>query len=118
MKIVAWIVGILVLAVGALAVLGRSGLLDSDPAEAEARYGGPPSKFAVVDGTRIHYRDEGSGPLLVMLHGSRASLHQWDGWVRELGGRFRIVRIGVESIVMEYLDGRGRQTIPLRGTDA
>ena len=30
-------------------------------------------------------------------------------------GQFRIVRIGVESIVMEYADGRGRQTIPMRG---
>jgi hypothetical protein len=30
-------------------------------------------------------------------------------------GRYRIVKIGVESIVMEYLDGSGRQTIPLRG---
>ena len=29
--------------------------------------------------------------------------------------RYRIVRIGVESIVMEYPDGRGRQTIPMRG---
>lgn len=33
-----------------------------------------------------------------------------------IDGRFRIVKIGVESVVMEYLDGRGRQTIPLRGT--
>ena len=110
MKIVAWIVGLLVLAVGALAVLGRSGLLDSDPAEAEARYGGPPSKFAVVDGTRIHYRDEGSGPLLVMLHGSRASLHQWDGWVRELGGRFRIVRMDLEAHGLNGPDGRNDMT--------
>jgi hypothetical protein len=30
-------------------------------------------------------------------------------------GRYRIVKIGVESIVMEYTDGTGRQTIPLRG---
>jgi len=30
-------------------------------------------------------------------------------------GQYRIVRIGVESIVMEYPDGRGRQTIPMRG---
>jgi hypothetical protein len=30
-------------------------------------------------------------------------------------GQYRIVRIGVESIVMEYADGRGRQTIPMRG---
>ena len=32
-----------------------------------------------------------------------------------IDGRYRIVKIGVESIVMEYVDGRGRQTIPLRG---
>lgn len=30
-------------------------------------------------------------------------------------GQFRIVRIGVESVVMEYADGKGRQTIPMRG---
>lgn len=32
-------------------------------------------------------------------------------------GRYRIVRIGIESIVLEYVDGKGRQTIPLRGTE-
>jgi type IV secretory pathway VirB10-like protein len=30
-------------------------------------------------------------------------------------GQYKIVRIGVESVVMEYADGRGRQTIPMRG---
>jgi hypothetical protein len=30
-------------------------------------------------------------------------------------GQYRIVRIGVESVVMEYPDGKGRQTIPMRG---
>jgi hypothetical protein len=30
-------------------------------------------------------------------------------------GRYRIVKIGVESIVVEYVDGRGRQTIRLTG---
>lgn len=30
-------------------------------------------------------------------------------------GQYKIVRIGVESVVMEYPDGRGRQTIPMRG---
>ena len=30
-------------------------------------------------------------------------------------GQYRIVKIGVESVVMEYLDGRGRQTLPMRG---
>jgi hypothetical protein len=31
-------------------------------------------------------------------------------------GRYRIVRIGVESVEMAYLDGRGRQTIRLSGS--
>jgi len=31
-------------------------------------------------------------------------------------GRYRIVRIGVESIEMEHVDGRGRQTIRLTGS--
>ena len=30
-------------------------------------------------------------------------------------GQYRVVRIGVESVVMEYADGKGRQTIPMRG---
>jgi hypothetical protein len=39
-------------------------------------------------------------------------------WGREgepILGQYRIVKIGVESVVMEYQDGRGRQTIPMRG---
>ena len=30
-------------------------------------------------------------------------------------GRYRVVRIGVESAVLEYPDGRGRATLPLNG---
>jgi hypothetical protein len=30
-------------------------------------------------------------------------------------GQYKLVRIGIESVVMEYPDGRGRQTIPMRG---
>jgi hypothetical protein len=30
-------------------------------------------------------------------------------------GRFRVVRIGVESAIVEYADGRGRTTLPLNG---
>jgi hypothetical protein len=32
-----------------------------------------------------------------------------------IDGRYRIVRIGAESIELTYLDGRGRQTIRLSG---
>jgi pimeloyl-ACP methyl ester carboxylesterase len=87
------LVAAVVVTLGGAVVYTRSGGLDTDPAAALARYGGPPSQFIEVDGTRLHVRDEGQGPVLLLLHGSRASLHQWDGWVRELGADFRIVRV-------------------------
>ena len=33
-----------------------------------------------------------------------------------IGGRYRVLKIGVESIELSYLDGRGRQTIRLTGS--
>jgi hypothetical protein len=33
-----------------------------------------------------------------------------------IGGRYRVVRIGEESIELAYLDGRGKQTIRLSGS--
>ena len=33
-----------------------------------------------------------------------------------IAGRYRIIKIGVESIEVSYLDGRGRQTIRLSGS--
>ena len=33
-----------------------------------------------------------------------------------IGGRFRVLKIGVESIELAHLDGRGRQTIRLTGS--
>jgi pimeloyl-ACP methyl ester carboxylesterase len=104
------IAAVLVLAIVALGIwvaIARSGGLDADPGDALARYATPPSQFMDVDGTRIHYRDEGQGPVLVMLHGSRASLHQWDGWIRAFGGRFRTVRLDILGQGLTGPDGRG-----------
>jgi len=42
---------------------------------------------------RVHYRDEGAGPPLVLLHGTSSSLHTWDGWVKALAGTRRLIRL-------------------------
>ena len=34
-----------------------------------------------------------------------------------IAGQYRLVRIGVESVVMEYVDGRGRTTIRMSGQE-
>jgi pimeloyl-ACP methyl ester carboxylesterase len=54
----------------------------------------PPSDFMYVKGQFVHFRDEGpkSDPLpVVLIHGTAASLHTWQGWVGELRGRRRVI---------------------------
>ena len=36
------------------------------------------SKFIKVDGIQVHYRDEGNGFPIVLIHGIGASLHTWN----------------------------------------
>ena len=43
----------------------------------------------------------------------RATFPGREGEVIE--GRYRVVRIGIESAIVEYTDGRGRTTLPLNG---
>lgn len=82
-----------VAAAGFFVAAARMGWLDADYERAMKVYGGPPSQFVEIDGTRLHYRDEGEGPPIVLLHGSRGNLQQWDGWVAVLSSEFRVVRV-------------------------
>jgi pimeloyl-ACP methyl ester carboxylesterase len=84
------LVALAVLAVVAAAAMYRA---DVPLTELTARYAAPPSQFLDVDGLRVHVRDEGAGPPLLLLHGTAASLHTWDGWVRELSDTRRIIRV-------------------------
>lgn len=51
------------------------------------------SDFIEVHGVKIHYRDEGEGYPLVLVHGTFASLHCYDGWVEVLKPHYRIIRM-------------------------
>jgi pimeloyl-ACP methyl ester carboxylesterase len=59
---------------------------------AEARWADAASKFVELDGIRLHYKDEGRGPVLLLVHGSFGDLGDWDGWVAALRDRWRVVR--------------------------
>jgi hypothetical protein len=52
--------------------------------------------------------------IAVLSDGRSNPLYGREGDIIE--GRYRIVRIGAESIELEYIDGRGRQTIRLSGS--
>jgi len=55
-----------------------------------------------------------TGRIAVLSDGRGTPLYGREGDIIE--GRFRILRIGAESIEMEHVDGRGRQTIRLGGS--
>ena len=92
-QILAWAVAGLAL----IAALGVAASWEPDRSAAalEARWAPPPSAFIVVKGQRVHLRDEGpradSSPI-VLIHGTSASLHTWDGWAEQLRTRRRVIR--------------------------
>ena len=78
-------------------LLGAAFLVNYEPdlpfADLRAKYANEASRFASVQGMRVHYRSEGSGPTLLLLHGAGSSLHTWDRWLESLKYDFRVIRI-------------------------
>lgn len=67
---------------------------DTSPQAMQQKYGGEPSQFVELsNGDVVHYRDQGlrSGPVLVLIHGTSASLHTWEPMVEALKGQFRLI---------------------------
>lgn len=57
------------------------------------KYTDEESKFLNMDGINIHYKDEGSGTPIVLIHGILSSLHTWDGWANSLKKHYRVIRL-------------------------
>lgn len=101
------LVGLLVLLTAISAWTSR----DIDPAKLEAKYAQPPSQFIDVDGVRIHYRDEGEGLVVVLLHAHYASLLMWDPWVEALKANHRVIRLDMTSHGLTGPDASGVYTL-------
>jgi hypothetical protein len=59
--------------------------------------------------------DVGGGEKVAIFSDCRATMRGKEGDV--IAGQYRLVKIGTESVVMEYVDGRGRQTIRQSGQE-
>jgi pimeloyl-ACP methyl ester carboxylesterase len=93
-RILKGLFGLIIVAIIGLGIWGYAP--DRDPAELRAKYTTPASQFVDVGGgLSVHVRDEGKrdGPVLVLLHGSNASLHTWEPWVARLGSTYRIISL-------------------------
>ena len=122
---------------------------DIPRATLEAKYATPPSQFVTLDypstlpdapgqspTARAHYRIRGAenAPVLLLLHGSNASLFTWEPWSKTLSDQFRVVSVdlpghgltgatanndysqaGMAAFVLAFADKLGLKTFALAG---
>ena len=67
------------------------------------------SKFATVDGTRIHYLSAGHGPTVILLHGYTQTSRMWRPLIPKLTDKF--------TVIAPDLPGIGESDIPKDGLD-
>ena len=87
-----------VVGIGTAALLAALWAYRDIPAEVlEAKYTSDASRFMNIEGVRIHYREEGRGPPVVLIHANFASLIGWDPWVEALQDSYRVIRFDMTS---------------------
>jgi pimeloyl-ACP methyl ester carboxylesterase len=64
--------------IGAAAVLGASFLFVQARTRAAEKAHPPGGKFIEVDGVKLHYLEQGSGPVVVLLHGNGVSAEDFE----------------------------------------
>lgn len=75
-------------------------------------YANEHSKFIAIDGMEVHYRDEGYGQPIILIHGTGASLHTWDNWTEELKKTFRVIRLDLPAYGLTGPHPENKYTIP------
>jgi pimeloyl-ACP methyl ester carboxylesterase len=88
------VLAVLSIILGVVLIFGYS---DRSVDELKEKYANDQSKFIEIDGIKVHYRDEGTGVPLVLLHGTAASLQTWDGWTEALKDKYRIIRLDLPA---------------------
>jgi pimeloyl-ACP methyl ester carboxylesterase len=92
---IGWIVrfiGVLLILTALVVALSRAP--DRPVQTLVARWAPPPSDFVEIKGQLVHLRDEGprdDPQPIVLIHGTSASLHTWEGWAKALKAQRRVI---------------------------
>lgn len=136
LKIILAAIGVLLLALVLYLGSMRLGFWNLSYEEVLEKHATHPSKFVMVDGVKLHVRDEGEGPVVLMLHSSMTNLRLWDAWADRLKSRYRVVRIdwppyglsvdpnpsqgsrGIVNLVHRFVEQEGLTDITLVGSSS
>ena len=102
MKLILRILGVLLIACCVFVVAGilATWAPDRSVSALAVRWAQAPSQFIEVHGMQVHVRDEGprdDALPIVLVHGTSASLHTWDGWAQHLSGQRRVIRLDLPA---------------------
>lgn len=101
-----------------------------------AKYADADSRIIEIDDVKLHVKDQGAGPAVLLIHGSSGDLGDWDGWMPTLLAKgWRVVRIDLpgfglsgpvingnysidrmQSLVDGLMDERGIERFAIVGT--
>jgi pimeloyl-ACP methyl ester carboxylesterase len=87
---------------------------DKSVEELSQRWAQQPSQFLNIAGMTIHLRDEGpktDEDPIVLIHGTSASLHTWDGWVDALKETRRVIRFDLPGFGLTGPEPQNNYTI-------
>ncbi|MDG2396447.1 MAG: alpha/beta hydrolase [Flavobacteriaceae bacterium] len=74
--------------------------------ELKEKYSNNYSKFMFIDGINVHYRDEGEGFPILLIHGTGSSLHTWDEWTKKLKNKNRVIRSDLPGYGLTGFDSK------------
>lgn len=111
---------------GLLALLGMTASADDAAPprltlqQLREMYRSPLDRVIDIDGVEVYYRDEGSGPAVLLIHGSQSTMRTYDALAKRLSPRFRVLRYdvppnGLSGPIPEQVVGRLRPSdVPAR----
>ena len=65
--------------------------------ELKKEYANNTSNFVAIDSMLVHYKIEGKGFPIVLIHGTASSLHTWDAWTKELVKTNQVIRMDLPA---------------------
>lgn len=104
------LIGLVVVLAGAF-MIAAFVYRDIPAAQIERKYGSPASRYVDVDGVKMHYVDEGTGPAVLLIHAHYSSLRMWEPWAQRMKGTHRVVRLDMTSHGLTRPDPTGDYSI-------
>jgi pimeloyl-ACP methyl ester carboxylesterase len=95
MKKLLYVILTLVVIIGVALMLLQK---DAIPIEKlRSKYANEYSGFINLEGMNVHYRIEGEGQPLVLIHGTGALLQTWDPWTDSLKKYYKVIRMDIPA---------------------